>query len=75
MDRHFVETSAGLGLSPWQILRFVQIPMALPVILAGVRISAVTVVGTATLAAFIGAGGLGDPIFRGIATLNSRLIF
>jgi len=75
VDRHFVETSAGLGLSSWQILRFVQIPMALPVILAGVRISAVTVVGTATLAAFIGAGGLGDPIFRGIATLNSRLIF
>ena len=64
MDRHFVEVSAGLGLSSWQILRFVQIPMALPVILAGVRISAVTVVGTATLAAFIGAGGLGDPIFR-----------
>lgn len=75
VDRNFIEASAGIGLNPWQILKFVQIPLALPVILAGVRISAVIVVGTATLAAFIGAGGLGDPIFRGIATLNSRLIF
>ncbi len=74
VDRRFVETSAGLGLSFWQILRHVQLPLALPMILAGVRISAVTVVGTAALAAFIGAGGLGDPIFRGIATLDSRLI-
>ena len=75
IDRNFIEASAGIGLSPWQILKFVQIPLALPVILAGVRTSAIIVVGTATLAAFIGAGGLGDPIFRGIATLNSRLIF
>ena len=43
--------------------------------MVGLRISAVLVVGTAVLATFIGAGGLGDPIFRGIATLNSRLIF
>ncbi len=75
VDRHFIESSAGMGLTEGQILRFVQIPLALPVILAGVRTSAVIVVGTATLAAFIGAGGLGDPIFRGIATLDSRLIF
>ena len=75
VDRDFVEASAGIGLNQWQILRYVQIPLALPVILAGVRISAVIVVGTATLAALIGAGGLGDPVFRGIATLDSRLIF
>lgn len=75
VDGSFVEASAGIGLNRWQTLKFVQIPLALPVILAGLRISAVIVVGTATLAAFIGAGGLGDPIFRGIATLNSRLIF
>lgn len=74
VDRSLVEASAGMGLSSWQVLRFVQIPLALPVILAGVRTSAVIVVGTATLAAFIGAGGLGDPIFRGISTLNTRLI-
>ena len=75
VDRIYIEASAGTGLSAWQILIFVQIPLALPVILAGMRISTVIVVGTATLAAFIGAGGLGDPIFRGIATLDSRLIF
>lgn len=75
VDRSYVEAGAGMGLSSWQILRFIQIPLALPVILAGLRTSAVIVVGTAVLAAFIGAGGLGDPIFRGIATLNSRMIF
>lgn len=75
VDRVYIEASAGTGLTAWQILIFVQIPLALPVILAGVRTSTVIVVGTATLAAFIGAGGLGDPIFRGIATLDSRLIF
>ena len=75
VDKSYVEASAGMGLNSWQVLRYVQIPLALPVMLAGLRISAVIVVGTATLAAFIGAGGLGDPIFRGIATLNSRLIF
>ena len=75
VDRSFIEASAGIGLNSWQVLRFVQIPLAMPVILAGVRTSAVIVVGTATLAAFIGAGGLGDPIFRGISTLDSRLIF
>ncbi len=75
VDRTYIEASAGMGLNAWQILIFVQIPLALPVILAGVRTATVIVVGTATLAAFIGAGGLGDPIFRGIATLDSRLIF
>ena len=75
IDRVFITAGAGIGLNSWQILRSIQIPMALPMILAGVRTSAVIVVGTATLAAFIGAGGLGDPIFRGIATLNSKLIF
>lgn len=75
VDGSYVEASAGIGLTSWQILKFVQIPLALPVILAGVRTATVILVGTATLAAFIGAGGLGDPIFRGIATLDSRLIF
>ena len=75
IDRVFISAGAGIGLNSRQILRYIQIPLALPMILAGVRTSAVIVVGTATLAAFIGAGGLGDPIFRGIATLNSKLIF
>lgn len=75
IDSTYIEVSAGLGLTKRQILRFIQIPLALPVIIAGVRTAVVLLVGTATLAAFIGAGGLGDPIFRGIATLDSRLIF
>ena len=64
IDRSFIEVGAGLGLTSWQILKYIQIPLALPLMLAGVRTSAVLVVGTATLAAFIGAGGLGDPIFQ-----------
>ena len=75
IDNSYIEISAGIGLNKWQILRFVQIPLALPVIIAGVKTAVTLLVGTAALAAFIGAGGLGDPIFRGIATLDSRLIF
>ena len=75
VDRDCIEVSIGMGLTPWQVLKKVEIPMALPVIIAGVRTSTVIVVGTATLAALVGAGGLGDPIFRGIATVNSKLIF
>ena len=75
VDGSYIEASAGIGLTAWQILIFIQMPLALPVILAGVRTATVIVVGMATLAAYIGAGGLGDPIFRGIATLDSRLIF
>ena len=75
IDSHSVEVSAGIGLNQWQTLRNIQIPLAMPIIIAGVRTALILLVGTATLAAFIGAGGLGDPIFRGIATLDSRLIF
>ena len=52
----------------------VELPLALPVILAGVRIAAVVSVGTATIAAAVGAGGLGTYVFRGIATVDTRLI-
>ena len=68
------EAARGMGLTDMQILRKVEIPLALPVILAGVRTSTVILVGTATLAALIGAGGLGDPIFRGIASVNTNKI-
>ena len=75
IDNSYIEVSAGIGLTKGQILRHIQIPLALPVMIAGIRTAVILLVGTATLAAFIGAGGLGDPIFRGIATLDSRLIF
>lgn len=64
----------GLGMTPWQQLCMVQFPLALPVILAGVRTAVTIGVGIATLSAFIGGGGLGEFINRGLALDNSRLI-
>ncbi len=69
-----VGAARGLGMTPGQILRYVRLPLAAPVIMAGVRTSAVINVGTATLAAFIGAGGLGDPIAAGLALSDNRMI-
>lgn len=69
-----VEAAKGIGLNKFQILSKVQIPLALPVIMAGVRISAVTAVGLMTMAAFIGAGGLGYLVFSGIRTVNNYQI-
>jgi osmoprotectant transport system permease protein len=66
--------AVAMGLSTAQRLRHVFIPLSLPSILAGVRTAAVVSIGTATLAAFIGAGGLGDPIVTGLALNDSRLI-
>ena len=68
VDPEIRDAAVGMGLSGWEILRKVEIPMALPVIMAGIRTSAVQVVATATLAAFVGLGGLGRPIFTGLAT-------
>ncbi len=59
IDPELVEAAKGIGLTKWQVLYKVKLPMALPVIMAGIRISAVTAVGLMTMAAFIGAGGLG----------------
>ena len=64
----------ALGMTPGQILRYVRLPLAAPVIMAGIRTAAVINVGTATLAAFIGAGGLGDPIAAGLALSDTRMI-
>lgn len=69
-----LEAAKGIGLTPYQILFKVQIPLALPVIMAGVRIAAVTAVGLMTMAAFIGAGGLGYLVFSGIRTVNNLQI-
>ncbi|WP_108663631.1 ABC transporter permease [Acuticoccus kandeliae] len=68
------ETAIGLGLSDWQRLRMVDLPAALPLIVAGIRVAAVMGVGIATIAAYIGAGGLGRLVFRGIATLDNDTI-
>ncbi|OPA74811.1 ABC transporter permease [Paenibacillus selenitireducens] len=65
------EAATGVGLTPFQILYKVKLPLALPVIMAGVRISAVMAVGLVTIAAFIGAGGLGYLVYSGIRTVNN----
>lgn len=69
-----LEAAKGIGLTPLQVLTKVQIPLALPVIMAGVRIASVTAVGLMTMAAFIGAGGLGYLVFSGIKTVNNNQI-
>jgi osmoprotectant transport system permease protein len=69
-----VEAAGALGMTPWQVLRFVRLPLASPIIMAGIRTAAVIGVGTATLAAFIGAGGLGDPIVAGLALSDTHMI-
>ena len=68
------DAATALGLMPGQVLRHVEIPLALPTILAGVKTSAVINVGTATIAAFIGAGGFGERIAQGLALNDHTLL-
>lgn len=74
VDRAVVEAGRGMGLTDRQLLFKVQFPLAFGVILAGVRVATVISVGVATIAAAIGAGGLGEYIFRGLAMVNNNLI-
>lgn len=70
----FVEAGVGMGMSPSQLLFMVKLPLAFPVIIAGIRIASVYIISWATLAAFIGGGGLGDPILTGIQTADMNFI-
>lgn len=74
VDPAAVEAGRGLGMSRWQRLRRVQLPIALPVIMAGVRNAVVILIGIAAIGAYIGAGGLGGPIFNGITDANTPQI-
>jgi osmoprotectant transport system permease protein len=73
-DAGAVAAARALGMTPGQVLRLVRLPLAAPFIVAGVRTAAVVNVGTATLAALVGAGGLGDPIVAGLALADTRMI-
>ncbi|AHG92368.1 ABC-type glycine betaine transport, periplasmic subunit (plasmid) [Gemmatirosa kalamazoonensis] len=73
-DPAAVEAAEALGATAAQRLLLVRLPLAAPVIMAGVRTAAVITVGAATLAAFIGAGGLGEPIVTGLALADTRLV-
>ena len=74
VDHAVVEAARGMGLTEWQLLFKVELPLAASVILAGVRVAVVICVGLATIAAAIGAGGLGELIFRGLAMVNNNVI-
>ncbi|MEE8137822.1 MAG: glycine betaine ABC transporter substrate-binding protein, partial [Thermoanaerobaculia bacterium] len=69
-----VEAATAMGMTPGQILRSIRLPLAAPIIMAGVRTAGVLTVGTATLAAFIGAGGLGEPIVTGLQLADPTII-
>ena len=74
VDPVLIQVAEGTGYTRLQTLRYVQIPLSMPAIFAGIRISAIICIGTATLAAFIGGGGLGDLIFQGLQLDDTRLI-
>ncbi len=69
-----IDAARGMGMSPWRILTMVELPLSYPVIMAGIRTAVVINVGTATLATFVGAGGLGDLIVTGIAVRRDTMI-
>ena len=74
VDHAVREAATGMGLTDWQLLWKVELPLAANVILAGVRVAVVISVGLATIAAAVGAGGLGELIFRGLAMVNNAVI-
>ncbi|MDY7011391.1 MAG: ABC transporter permease [Planctomycetota bacterium] len=74
VDQAVVEVATGMGMTQRQILFSVQLPLALPFIMAGIRISTVWTIGVATLVSLVGAGGLGDLIFRGLSNYRIHLI-
>jgi osmoprotectant transport system permease protein len=74
VDKSLLEAGRGMGMTKTQLLRMVELPLARPVIFAGIRTATVMTIGVATLAAFIGAGGLGDLILRGIAMVDTGVI-
>ena len=74
VDPALVEAGTALGMTPGQLLREVELPLALPSMVAGIRVAAVIGVGTATIAAAVGAGGLGEYIFRGLAMVDPTVI-
>jgi osmoprotectant transport system permease protein len=74
IDASVREAGVAMGMSPRELLRHVELPLALPSIVAGIRVAAVVGVGSATIAAAIGAGGLGEYIFRGLSMVDTTTI-
>jgi osmoprotectant transport system permease protein len=74
VDADAVESARGMGMTPFQVCARIELPLATPVILAGIRTAAVQIVASATLAAFIGGGGLGDFITTGIGMMQMEVL-
>ncbi|MGM0651524.1 MAG: ABC transporter permease [Bacillota bacterium] len=74
VDPVIIESAIGMGMTEWRILTKIKIPLAMPVIIAGIRTATVMIVGVAAVAAYVGAGGLGELIFQGISRSNAPMI-
>lgn len=74
VDQAVIEAARGMGMSTWQRLLRVELPLALPIILAGIRIATVAIIGIGTVAALINAGGLGRLLFDGVSQNNPQKI-
>jgi osmoprotectant transport system permease protein len=74
VDKNIIEAAYGMGMSKMRVIRRVEFPLALPVVITGIRTASVECIATATLTAFIGAGGLGEFIINGIGMADSSLI-
>lgn len=74
VDSSIIEAGRGMGMTSGQIMRKIKLPLALPFIMAGIRTATVMTIGVATLATFVGAGGLGDVIYRGLQSYNNSLV-
>ena len=74
VDAAVIESARGMGMTPGQVLWQVELPLAAPVLLAGIRVATVLCIGVTTIAAAIGAGGLGVFIFRGVSMVNNQVI-
>lgn len=74
IDPGIMEAARGMGMRPWRILTRIELPLALPILMAGIRTSIVVCVGSAALSTFIGAGGLGDLIVTGITLMRPNIV-
>jgi osmoprotectant transport system permease protein len=74
VDPSLIDASRGQGMTSWEILYMVELPLSAPIIVSGIRLSAIYLVSWATIASLIGAGGLGDLIFSGIDSYDTNLL-
>ena len=74
IDRNIVEAGRSMGMTNFQLMKDIELPLALPMVLSGIRLSSVYVISWAALASYVGAGGLGDLIFNGLALYEPEMI-